>query len=74
MSAEIKFYAKNAGQAFWLGNKKVKFVKGFYSTSEQQVIDFLRKQKDCSEIVAPVVEEAIVVDESSTKAAKKVVK
>jgi hypothetical protein len=42
-----QFQAQAAGQAFWLGKKKIKFHKGIYQTDDQAVIAFLKKQKEC---------------------------
>lgn len=52
MSTEkrFRFRSRWLGLTKWIGNKKIKFSKGFYETTEPNVADFLRKQKECVEI------------------------
>jgi hypothetical protein len=49
------FQSKYAGQAFWLGSKKIKFRKGMYQTDDQAEVTFLSKQKACILVPAPQV-------------------
>jgi len=50
----FQFYSKFHGFTVWTGQKKIKFSKGIYNTAEPSVAEFLRKQKECSEIIKPV--------------------
>jgi hypothetical protein len=42
------FQSKYAGQAYWLGAKKLKFHKNQFQTDDPAVIAFLEKQKGCA--------------------------
>jgi len=38
----------------WMGNTKLLFKRGMFHTEDQKVADFLRKQKECSEVLTEV--------------------
>jgi hypothetical protein len=52
MSSEksFRFRSRWFGFTVWHGSRKIKFSKGFYETAEPVVADFLRKQKEVTEI------------------------
>lgn len=52
MSSEkvYRFTSNFLGFTVWVGEKKVRFVRGIYETTSEKIAEALRKHKECTEV------------------------
>ena len=57
IAKSFRFESQWLGLTKWLGNQKIKFVKGVFETNDEKVATFLRAQKECSEVIKEAAKE-----------------